>query len=361
MVWQGAPPPAWGKGKWILRCTKNPGHKGTKPFFASKEEFDMVNSASSGLVKYDTPLGPVELSPESIRLYLSPKATLDEAYMFLQKCRFQRLNPFLGEAYLVIYEQTDRSPRTAAMIIGKEAYTRRAERHPDFLGIEAGLVILREEGVEQVTGAFLGPNDQLLGGWCRVHRKGREVPTFISVSLKEYDNGRRVWKQMPATMIRKVAVVQALREAFPDEMAGLQGGDEFALAEEQPTVVEGQLGHPLRVTTPASTTGKVEDATPREARDPERDIDELYGDGISHEDQASAATEAFDPETAPPAPLPAHVSAMTHFGAVLQEQGWSVERLQAEVLKTPLATYLRSHTLDQAYQLFKTHLANGTP
>ena len=197
----------------------------------------MANDGSTSLVKYDTPMGPVELSVEAIRLYLCPKATVEEAYIFLQKCRFQQLNPFMGEAYLVVYD--GQQGRSTSMIIGKEAHTRRAERHPDYLGMEAGLIVSRGNEVKEVPGAFMVPGDKLLGGWAKVRRKGKD-PTFISVSLSEYDNTRRQWKQMPATMIRKVAVVQALREAFPNDMAGLQGGGEFDLAEER-QVVEGEV------------------------------------------------------------------------------------------------------------------------
>jgi phage recombination protein Bet len=255
----------------------------------------------------------------------------------------------MGEAYLVIYEQTDRSRRTAAMIIGKEAHTRRAERHPDYLGMEAGLIVQREGGIEQVKGAFLAPGDQLLGGWCQVRRKGRELPDFISVSLKEYDNGRRQWKQMPGTMIRKVAVVQALREAFPNEMAGLQGGDEFILPEEYSQVVEGQLAE-----IPVAPTA------PRVDRDLERDIDDLFpGPTMPSPEEAEwpppEPDEVFDPATAPPPPLPEHVSAMTHFEAVLKDNGWDVARLQNELLNVPLANYLRTHKLDEAYQLVRQH------
>ena len=67
--------------------------------------------------------------------------------------------------------------------------------------------------------------------------------------------------------------------------------------------------------------------------------------------------EPFDPANEPPLPLPAHVTAMTHLEAVLQDQGWTVERLQAEALRTPLANYLRTHSVDEAYQVFKAHLA----
>ncbi len=367
----------WGIDHSILRCGRDAAHKAIKPYFASEREIRMVNASSSSLVKYETAMGPVEISVEAIRQYLCPIATIEEAYVFLQKCRFQRLNPFLGEAYLVVYKETNTSPRRAQMIIGKEAHTRRAERHPDYLGMEAGLIISREGSIEQVSGAFLAPGDQLLGGWCRVVRKGKEK-SYISVTLKEYDTGYRQWKQMPATMIRKVAVVQALREAFPNEMAGLQGSEEFALAEEERQVIEGQLarGQTTRVTLPAGESGPVEDLVhtvtlgvddpfpghlPQKARDLERDIDELFpGDTMAAQEEPAGIAEAFDPETAPPPPLPASINARTHFEAVLKERGWDLARLQADVLHVPLDHYLRSHKLDEAYQLFRKHLASGT-
>jgi phage recombination protein Bet len=235
----------WGLDRYILRCGVDAGHKAIKPniwtrkgYHPEKGWIDVTSEGSSTLVKYETFLGPVELSVEAIRLYLCPKATPEEAFIFLQKCRFQKLNPFLGEAYLVVYD--GQQGRSTSMIIGKEAHTRRAERHPDYLGMEAGLIIQLDGQLKEVSGAFLAPGAELLGGWCKVLRKGKE-PSFISVSLKEYDKGRNLWRTMPATMIRKVAVVQALREAFPSDMAGLQGSGEFDLAEEERQVVEGQV------------------------------------------------------------------------------------------------------------------------
>ena len=49
---------------------------------------------------------------------------------------------------------------------------------------------------------------------------------------------------------------------------------------------------------------------------------------------------------------------MTHLEAVLRDQGWDVARLQADVLKMPLPTYLRTHSVDEAYQAFRRVVAN---
>ena len=355
----------WGFNRSILRCGKDPDHKAIKPYFASEREIAMVNASSRSLVKYDTPMGEVEISVETIRIYLCPKATVEEAYIFLQKCRFQRLNPFLGEAYLIVYEgQTGRS---TSMIIGKEAHTRRAERHPDYQGMEAGVIVQRGSAaaLEEIPGAFVPPGATLLGGWCKVYRKGRRAPDYIAVTLKEYDNQRQQWRRMPATMIRKVAVVQALREAFPSEMAGLQGSDEFALAEEQSTIIEGELAAVgnLSVRIPAGATGVFEDTAhqnppPREGRDLEQGIDELFpNDDPFPEDARPAPEEPFDPETAPPPPLPDSVHSLGHLTQILKDEGWSITRLEIDVLRVSLDTYIRQgHKLQDAYLAWREHV-----
>jgi hypothetical protein len=38
--------------------------------------------------------------------------------------------------------------------------------------------------------------------------------------MTEYNTGKSSWAKIPATMIRKVALVQALREAFPSDLGG---------------------------------------------------------------------------------------------------------------------------------------------
>ncbi|WP_284142997.1 recombinase RecT [Caloranaerobacter azorensis] len=61
----------------------------------------------------------------------------------------------------------------------------------------------------------------LLGAWAEVYRKDRKYPYIAKVSFDEYNKGQSTWKSMPKTMIRKVAIVQALREAFPVDLGAL--------------------------------------------------------------------------------------------------------------------------------------------
>jgi hypothetical protein len=66
----------------------------------------------------------------------------------------------------------------------------------------------------------------LIGGWARVHVRGKK-PFYDEVTRDEYDTGRKLWESKPATMVRKVALVHALREAFPDDFAGLYSEEEM--------------------------------------------------------------------------------------------------------------------------------------
>lgn len=80
-------------------------------------------------------------------------------------------------------------------------------------------------------GALLLPNDNLVGGWARVYRKNFKVPVEVFVSREEYDKKQSTWNAMLATMIRKTALVNALREAFPEDLGSMytedDGGETF--------------------------------------------------------------------------------------------------------------------------------------
>ena len=76
-------------------------------------------------------------------------------------------------------------------------------------------------------------NEILVGGWAEVYVEGLQKPVYAAVSLAEYNTGMSVWKQKPATMIRKVAKMQALREAFPNALGGMYAAEEFGHSEEE--------------------------------------------------------------------------------------------------------------------------------
>jgi len=181
-------------------------------------------------VKYETEHGDVTLSYDIVRRFIAknPEVTDAEAALFIQLCRFQKLNPFLHEAYLIKYGK-----EPAATVVGKETFTKRAERHNQFDGMVAGIYALNDKNeIVQRNGAFCLPTETVVGGWARAYRKDWEHPIEISVRLEEYIGRKRdgtpnrSWASRPATMIRKVALVQALRETFPDQFAGMYIAEE---------------------------------------------------------------------------------------------------------------------------------------
>ena len=167
-----------------------------------------------------TPSAPADLSVQTIKKYINDKATDEEAYVFLQLCKARGLNPFLKEAYLIKYDHV--SPAT--MVVGKDAFMKRAELHPEYDGFEAGIITDKKEWK---VGTFLYESEKLLGGWAKVYRKDQEHSVVITVSMKEFNTGKSSWKKMPATMIRKVALVNALRESFPSELSGMYDSSEM--------------------------------------------------------------------------------------------------------------------------------------
>jgi phage recombination protein Bet len=185
------------------------------------------------LVKYETDTGEVTLSYDIVKKYLvsgdPSKVTDQEVMMFINLCKYQKLNPFLREAYLIKFGN-----EPATLVTGKETFTKRAAKSKLCAGYEAGVIVQKKNGeMEYRKGTLVAPNEILIGGWAKVYRKDWNVPLETSVSLQEYQRktkeGKlmRNWEQMPATMIRKVALVQALREALPEEFQGLYSPEEM--------------------------------------------------------------------------------------------------------------------------------------
>ena len=168
-----------------------------------------------------------EMTLDDIKEFICPSATDQEAMMFLRLCQARNLNPFTREAYLVKYGGR------AAIIVGKEAFTRKAELNPQFDGFSAGIIVKNENGkLEDLQGTFYDESTQkLVGGWAEVRRKDRNISFVSRVSMKEFEKDQPMWRSMPATMIRKIALVSALREAFPSDLSGCYTSDELGVEE----------------------------------------------------------------------------------------------------------------------------------
>lgn len=184
----------------------------------------IVPIADKGVCNYNVAGQEVKLSYQIVRDYLvkgGGNVSDQDLVQFISICKFNQLNPFLGEAYLVKYGATP-----ATMIVSKEALLKRADACDNYDGMEAGIIVLRDGKVVELEGCFFSEKDVLVGGWAKVYRSDRRFPTVAKVRLDEYDKKQSIWKEKPSTMISKVAKVQALREAFPAQLGAMYTAEE---------------------------------------------------------------------------------------------------------------------------------------
>lgn len=220
---------------------------------------------NTGIVEYMSGGQSVKLSPKMIRSYLvsgGGNVTDSEVMMFLSLCKFQQLNPFLREAYLIKFGS---SPAT--MVVGKDVFIKRASRNPAYDGKQAGIIVQEIETgkiIEREGTFYLKDEERLVGGWAKVFIKGHSIPEYEAVSFEEYA-GRKAngelnnqWATKPATMIRKVALVHALREAFPEEFGGMYSPEEIPSASE--IVMDDSASEPVPV--PEEMTEHSDNAAP---------------------------------------------------------------------------------------------------
>lgn len=167
----------------------------------------------------------VKLNYEIVKNFLvrgnQEKVTNTDLVQFISICKFNQLNPFLNEAYLVKYGDAP-----AQMVVSKEALMKRADACPHYQGIQGGIIVKRGDAIVEEEGCFIMPGDTLLGGWAKVYRDDRRYPIVARVSLAEYHTGKSLWQGKPTTMIAKVAKVQALREAFPNQLGAMYTQEE---------------------------------------------------------------------------------------------------------------------------------------
>ena len=191
--------------------------------------------ANTGVTTYEANGVQVTLSFDTVKNYLvngGGNVSNQELALFIGMCRANSLNPFNRDCYLIKYGSN--SP--AAMVTAEQVFLKRAQKNPDFDGLEAGVILVEIETGQLIErqGTYFDPeNEKLVGGWCKVYKKGKRIPSYESVNLSEYIGRKKdgqvndQWARRPATMIRKVARVHALKEAFPSDLGGLYSQEEM--------------------------------------------------------------------------------------------------------------------------------------
>lgn len=180
-------------------------------------------------IKYMVGGKSVELSVALTQKYFCPEATPAEAFVFNAWCQHNGLDPWKKEAYLVKYGNNP-----PQMLTAKDAFTKRAEANPRYQGSQAGVVVRKEDGtLENRLGELVLEDEEIVGGWADVYVKDYVKPISSVVGFRERcqykSDGKPMakWATSPALMIRKCALVAAMREAFPNEVGGMYIPDEM--------------------------------------------------------------------------------------------------------------------------------------
>lgn len=190
----------------------------------NNQQTNALATKEKGKITYQVAGQDVTLSYQIVRDFLTKgngQVTDQDLTQFISICKYNQLNPFLNEAYLVKFGQ-----QPAQMIVSKEALMKRAEACAEYEGMRAGVIIKRDNEIIEMEGSFYLPTDVLLGGWAEVYRNDRKFPYIQKVSLAEYDKKQSTWNEKKSTMIRKTAIVQAMREAFPAQLGAMYTAEE---------------------------------------------------------------------------------------------------------------------------------------
>lgn len=188
------------------------------------------------MIEY-TPFGedtPIKLSPQMVINFLTKPTKngavcpIPQAIRFLMLCQARKLNPFVGDAYLLGYDAQDGPEFT--LITAHQAFLKRGEAHPEYDGMESGVILVRGGVIVEEQGDFYNGDDILVGGWAKVFRRDRSRPIYRRLKLATFNQNRSRWKIDPAGMIVKCAEADALRSSFPNNIGGMYMEEELGAA-----------------------------------------------------------------------------------------------------------------------------------
>lgn len=197
----------------------------------------IAKTSDPSLVRF-VPYGSADEIRLSIQIVLNTIAvptksgklpTQRDALRFIGMCQARRLNPLEGDAFLIGYD-TVNGP-VFNLITAHQAFLKRAELHPEYDGMESGIVVVTDDKPEPIDihGDFHTDDQTCAGGWARVHFKTRKIPTYRRIRLARFNTGRAEWAKDAPGMICKCAEADALRSSFPTMLGGLYLRDEITL------------------------------------------------------------------------------------------------------------------------------------
>jgi phage recombination protein Bet len=135
-----------------------------------------------------------------------------EKEQFIEISLAYQLNPFKREIYCIPFEGNVKQPdgtwkkeRKLSIVVGYETYLKRAERTGKLDGWQVDVLGTGDNEKARIT----------------IHRKDWTKPFIHDVYFSEYTQDKKIWKEKPITMLKKVAMAQGFRLAFPDDLGGM--------------------------------------------------------------------------------------------------------------------------------------------
>lgn len=210
------------------------------------------------------PAAAAEFSREQVDLIkqtVAKDATDLELQLFLHQCKRTGLDPFSRQIHAVKRWDSASKRQVMAIQVGIDGYRLIADRTGKYAG-----------NGEPEFGPFDDDDGVSVPEWARVtvtklvNGEPREFSALVfwtEYAARTKDGHlTRFWRQMPCTMLGKVAEAHALRKAFPAELAGIYTADEMDQAGEVITP-QGAQQAPTPEATKTSKPTKKDEAKAR--------------------------------------------------------------------------------------------------
>ncbi|MFA7287028.1 MAG: phage recombination protein Bet [Patescibacteria group bacterium] len=266
------------------------------------------------------------------------------------------LNPFTREVWAVKY-----GGKAAQIFVGRDGYRKAAQKNPEYDYHLVDAVYANDEFQIQdgiIKHSYkLSNRGALLGAYCSAKRRSSSVAMFGFVELKEYNTNQSVWKDKPATMIKKVAEAQVLRMCFQNMFAGTYDESEQW---------EQKAAPQPRAATPSAAYSKVKariEVVISEKASKERMQgvkDNIIGRGDITEDERKKLIQSIDDYMAAAQEMPEEEA--IHEGEIVLEEGQKPITIEdLESMQEPVTTPITAETPVDPLEAQKKYWRKDTP
>lgn len=164
-----------------------------------------------------------------IKQLFAPTLSQIEFDYFISLAKSLNANPFKKEIYAIKYMAWNKDTKQndlpqLSVFCGRDLYRRIAQEQPDYL-VHIASPIYANDTYEKVNGQVthktsLKNRGELVGAYCSLWKKNCNIPFTVEVLFSEYKKTTKIWQDIPATMICKVAESQCLRMAYQGIFSG---------------------------------------------------------------------------------------------------------------------------------------------